>query len=161
MNYAMYSNPETCQTDFFFLYCLSLTFYQYLKCDLSLAFQSGWLIRRLHWKVAGLVKRQKTAIENVIFVVINWVSWKCILPNNCTKEAIILAVWKRWQGHSYVCIKLILIILKRPNNQGTTLWILFVALSHFSTMYSKPMEHNLFSFHFIFFLIFYLIRVIS
>lgn len=71
-NYAMYSNPELSnKLNSFF--CLSLTLYQYLKCDLSLAFQSGWLLRCLHWKVAGLVKRQKKkkkpAIENVIFVV--------------------------------------------------------------------------------------------
>lgn len=80
-------------------FCLqSSTLYQYLKCNLSPPFQSEWLLWRLHWKVAGLVK-QKLPLKSYFYrSKLNFVSNVFYLING-TKEAKILAIVLRWQGH--------------------------------------------------------------
>lgn len=49
------------------------------------------------------ISKKKTAIENVIFIVkLNFVK-NVLYLINCTKEANILAIIIRWQGHSNIC----------------------------------------------------------
>lgn len=113
MSYAMYSNLYPYWTRSIRLNSLSIflflslspsfslkssTLYQYLKCNLSLPFQSEWLLWRLHWKVAGLVK-QKLPLKSYFYrSKLNFVSDVFYLING-TKEAKILAIVLRWQGH--------------------------------------------------------------
>lgn len=113
MSYAMYSNLypySTCSirlnslSTFLFLrlspsFSLqSSTLYQYLKCNLSLSFQSEWLLWCLHWKVAGLVKQNLPLKSYFYRSKLNFVSDVFYLING-TKEAKILVIVLRWQGH--------------------------------------------------------------
>lgn len=169
MSYAMYSilyPYSTCSlrlnrlsiflSIFFFFLSKSLTLYQYLKCNLSPPFQSEWLLWRLHWKVAGLVK-QKLPLKSYFYRrKLNFVSNVFYLING-TKEAKIFAIVLRWQGHWVTVYNIVLIICNRPTTvSGYDIWFHFFALFSFSVLYNK--HHFIFIFNSIFVSVFYLIR---
>lgn len=123
MSYAMYSNLypystrsirltslSTCLSPLaplspsLSLLLLASTLYQYLKCNLSLPFQSEWLLWRLHWKVAGLVK-QKLPLKSYFYrSKFNFVSNVFYLING-TKEAKIFSYCTKMARPLSYCVQ--------------------------------------------------------